>query len=355
MTSLLFRLFVQHQLRATAAVILGITTLFFVLTLLENLGDANIAGGIEALRATMLEMPAILHAALPPCAALGCAVSLALLEGRRELALMRILGLPRWRLLVWIACGGVLWVIAHAMVAEYLLPSSAALNRDLESQRRGTLVTETETVWLKTAGGYARFDLAGTQGTYLQQVWLFDYADEGISGVRQARSARYENDAWTLYGIQAANIGDDGWDFDERGSEAWPDGPEPDLLANFAIPPDNLKLAQLRELAASLRALEQNTVRLDLLIWSRLGDELALLGLMLAMLGLTRFRIRTDASRTRNAIIASLLAVLLFYYFQVIVKQFALDQGLPGFVGAMLPLLGIGLLLLFGRLTVARA
>lgn len=358
MSGILFRHFLRHQVRTTFFVVASVLGLFFVLTLLENLGDAG-GGPLAALRATMLAMPAVLHAALPACAALGCAVSLALLDGRRELAMMRILGLRRRRLLLWIAAASLLWVALHAATAELLLPKSAALSRDLESQRSGSLVTAADSVWLKTADGYARLDLVTPQGGLLRDVWIFDYGGAdgggGLRSVRRARHASYANEAWSLNDVDEATVGPGGWTFASRPLAAWPGGPDPSLLASFAIPPASLELGKLRELAASLRALEQNTVQLDLLIWSRLGDELALVGLALAMLALARFRTRSSPGATRGAVIAAIVAVLLFHYFQIIAKQAAVDLGLPGAAGALLPLAGLVPLAAASRLFASRA
>ena len=345
MTTRIFWYFFFYITR-TIVIVMGIIIgLFFVLTFLENLGDDNANTFIQILRDTILEMPQIIHAALPICAALGCAVALALLDGKRELALMRIVGISSYRILMWIVATSLIWVIAYVSFNEYVMPKTASINRDLEIQKSGSLITAAEDIWLKTSDGFAKIGIVTPSGTSLRDLWTVHSEDSNVTMVRKINRAYFLNNRWELNNIQEARIENGSWLFATHDKLIWEDGPNPEVLTSFSIPPSNLEINKLLDLSKTLKLLDQNTVHIDLIIWSRLFDALMIAGLMLCTYIFVGFRTKADVGAIRTTTVLALIMVLLYYYFQLIVKQYAIDNNLAGHIGAAMPILGIVILL----------
>ena len=339
MTSVLGRYVFAHLTRSVTFVTLAILGLFFVVDLLDNLGRTGLEGPFASLRDTLLSMPLIIQAALPPSCAVGCAVGLGVLDGRREMTLLRITGTSAPRLCVWITAASLVWVALFVAVNEYLLPGTAQVSRDIEVKRSGSLLATSEEIWIKTGEGYARIGSLSADGTTVGQVWTFAVGEETLERVRMAQEAVHDEGGWAMSSVTEATLGEDGWVFEDIPSMAWPDGPSPDLLQSFTIKHASLPTASLLDISRSLRALGQNTVAIDLVIWSRLFDALSITILMLASLTLVRYRTTAGTSSARNMAALSLVLMMSYYYLQVIVRQQAIDSNWPGALGAALPTL----------------
>ena len=349
---MLLRLFLAHVTRTIAMILAIVVGLFFVINLLDNLGDAG--GALAAVQASLLEIPAIVHAVLPASAALGGAVALALLDGRREMVLLRLSGISRLRLAGWLLLCSSLWVIGHLAFTELVLPEASKVSRNLEIKRSGSLITADEQIWLRTGDGFASVGYLTPDGSRVEDLWLFSREGAQLDRVRWAQVAAHADGAWTLYDVRVATLADGSWEFDRASSQPWPHGPDPELFVSFSIPPQNLPFGKLLELSAALAALQENTNAIDLIIWSRLFDALAIAVLMVATLLLVRYRTSASAGGVRVTAVVALVAVLLFHYFQLIVRQFGVEQDWLGLVGAALPLAlaaaGLGALALWREL-----
>ena len=340
---MLFRYFLFHVTRTVAMVLSIVIGLFFILTLLENLGDAESVAA--ALQTSLLEMPKIAHAAIPASAALGCAVALAILDGRREMALLRLIGISQARIVWWLLVSSVLWVAGYLAFTEMVLPETSRISRDIEVQRSGSLITTEEVIWMRTSDGFASVGHLAPDGTQVRNLWLFTKDGDNFSQMRWAQQANYSDGGWNLHGIEIATLEDGNWEFSKAASMPWLSGPDPSLFVSFSIPPDSLPMQRLLELSDALRELEENTSAVDLIIWSRLFDALAIVELMLASLLLVRYRTGSDARTVRATTALALLVVLLYHYFQLIVRQHGVEQNWPGIAGAAIPPIFAALLL----------
>lgn len=339
------RYFIRLLTLSVAATIVAVAGLFFVLYLLDNLGRQDTGSAVDDLRDTLLAMPSVLVAALPACCGIGCAVGLAVMDGRTEIALLRITGAGRRTLHGWIATASVAWIAAFLVLTELVLPETAEISREIEIRRGGSLLTADEEVWLKTSEGFAMIGAISADGGEVGDLWTFSGRDGGIDTVTQSPSAAHEGGAWTREGVSRAELADDGnWDFSDAPSERWEAGPDPELLRAFTIRPDSLPLGRLFSLSESMRGVNQNTVVIDMVIWSRIFDAASIAVLMLAGFLLVRHRTKESATSARATAMAALVAMILYYYLQVIVRQHAVDANWPAVVGAALPPVAFALL-----------
>ena len=336
MTTILFRYFFVHLFKVVVSVLLAITVLFFVLDLLNNLGRPAI-GLLANIRDAVLEIPKVIYLALPASCAIGAAIGLAVLDGKGEIALLRTMGASASRLGGWMVVTSLIWVLTYLAVSEFVLPKSAALNRAVEIQRSGSLLTSSDTIWLKTSDGFARLNPIGPAGDQALDVWTFTGPEHTVTEVRRANHALFTAGSWRLVAVEQATFADGTWQFNTYDELPWAAGPDPELLISFSIAPTALPITRLLAVSAALRKLRQNTVAIDLIVWSRLCDALSIIVLMLASFVLVRNRIRPSTAAARNTGIISLLVMLAYYYFQVIVRQHTIDQDWPAYVGAALP------------------
>lgn len=349
--TILYRYFFALVTRCVVATVLAIAALFFVLHLLDNLGRSSIHGALGDLRDSLLAMPEVLVAALPACCGIGAAVGLAVMDGRTEFAMMRIMGASRRRLLAWTASTGAVWVVVFLALTETVLPSTAAISREIEIRQAGSLLTSGEEVWLKTSDGFAMIASISPDGTKVQGLWTFSGDNDSIDSVRNAKEAVYSDGIWSLTEVEQASYMAGGqWQFSEAGNGIWVHGPDPDLLTAFTIQPDKLPLGRLIDLSQSLRELRQNTVAIDMIIWGRVFDALSIVALMLAGHILVKTRTKESAVSIRAAAVVSLMVMIFYYYSQVIIRQHALDANWPGVVGAAVPPLILATLVLLALL-----
>ena len=347
MTTVLYRYFFSLLTRTVIAVVVAISGLFFVLTLLENLSRQGTDGVFDDLRDTFLTMPEVVIAALPACCAIGSSVCLAIMDGRTEFALLRIMGTSKARLLFWIVSASLAWVLVFAALTEYVLPNTAAISREIEIRRSGSLLTSDDEVWLKTSEGFARVGAISSDGRRISDLWTFSSDSDSVELVRHARIALHRDGDWTLVTVSEANLASDGnWEFSEKVNHSWTHGPDPELLTAFTIKPVNLPFRRLVDLSASLRDLEENTVAIDLIIWSRVFDAASIIFLMIAGYALVRNRTKESPASIRAAAVISLVTMIIYYYFQVIIRQHAVDANWPGIAGAALPPLVFAVLIL---------
>lgn len=346
MNTLMFRYLVIHLAKVIAAVTLVFLSLFFVLSLLENLGD-DLGGLVGSLRDAALKLPEVTHLILPATCAIGTAIGLAMLDNQGEMALLRIMGVSVKRLLRWIAALAVAWIIVHASIGEFLLAKSALIARNIENQKNNSFITGGEKIWLKTPAGFARIGLVTPDARNIHDLWLFDItAGTNLHRVIRARQASHDGNHWLLENTQIATLADDHWSFADQATMDWTDGPSPQLLNSLSIDPQHLPVMRLVELSRTLGELGQNTLAYDLVIWSRVVDTLAIAVLMLA--GLLAVNNRTDTthfSTTRAVGVVALVVMVLYYYASLIIRQATVTGGWPVALGAGLPLLLLALVL----------
>ena len=340
MTTILSRRFVAIISRTVLATIISVTGLFLVIEILDNLGRQGTGGAIVNIRDALLSMPAILIAALPACCGTGCAIGLAIMDSRTEFALLRIMGTSKKRILGWIAAASVIWIIVFFALTEFLLTGTAEISREIEIRRSGSLLTSDDGVWLKTKDGYARIGAISSGGILVEDLLALGSENNSVSRVWHSDLARHGDDGWNMFGVTEANLGTDGvWRFSRSGNRLWTQGPDPELLNAFSIKPENLSLGRLVMISSSLRELGENTVAIDIILWSRIFDAISIAILMLGAFALVRNRTKESPTSVRAVSVAALIAMISYYYLQVIVRQHAMDANWPAIVGAALPAL----------------
>ncbi len=346
MTSLLSRYVIWFLAKIILATNCAVMSLFFVLTLLDNLSRSSISGLFHGLLDTLLRMAEILYLTMPASCAIGAAIGLAILDSRREIAIMRLSGVNFARLTRWVGAAALVWVVIHLIVGEMLLPRSASAALKLQAQQEGSLITARDEVWLRIPDGFASIAFISPDGKQLADVQLFVDREQYLDTVTLAEKAQYVDGNWQLENVVTAKLIDQYWNFTEQDRQVWTDGPTPEFLTSFRLKPSKLSVFQLLALSAELQKFAQNTLAIDLVIWSRFADTAMIILLMLSSLSQIRNRTRYSSTHARTAGIVALAVMLVYYYMSVIIRQVSLLENLPALFGAFLPPLLFTLLLL---------
>lgn len=337
MTSIVGRYLVFFLCKVIAGIALIIITLFAVLNLLEGLGDQHLGlGGL--LVDVALQLPEIIYLVLPATCAVGAVIGMALLDTRGEIVLLRTMGVSAARLIRWLLIAASVWVIVHAVIGEFLLTTSAAAARKIESQRTGSFISSGQDIWLRTNSGFASVGLITPDSSILRHVWLFTTPGTAdLSRVVYARQAILHDDYWLLEEMKVATMHAGSWEFSSQANEPWLEGPSVELLQALAIEPRYLPITRLLEVMEELGELGQNTLAFELVIWSRIIDSLTIFVFVFAGMLAVHNRPTRYAGSPRMAGAVALLVMFFYYYGTVVVRRATLDGNWPAFVGALVP------------------
>jgi lipopolysaccharide export system permease protein len=200
---------------AAGAVCLAII-LVDVVEQLRNVAGVPGAGTITALRFTLMRTPAILEQALPFAVLVGSIVTFMRLSRSSEVVAMRASGVSTWRFISPVAF---LAALIGVFTALLLGPAASRLNADYEVQQQallgGTSIVsgagDGKSVWRRDRGTDRHFTInyQGSNGEIYQAVTIFSFSltDSLFLSRFDAKTARRDQDAWTLYDVTESKIG----------------------------------------------------------------------------------------------------------------------------------------------------
>ena len=193
--------------RSLLLVLLVILTIFFILTLSEELGgrDASIGQGLTI---TFLHLPLFIMQIMPGCCLIGSVLCLILLDRTHELTVMRNIGMGYFKILGTLLLGGVLpLTAAMALNNEWLTPLTQAVVAD---QRQGddtgthssSFFADRDNLWFTWRDVHVHAGYVDADGL-MSDITLFQYKDDGtlpsLQSITEARKGvPDQGETWLL-------------------------------------------------------------------------------------------------------------------------------------------------------------
>ena len=346
MNSILLRYTLRRLSALIGLVLLVFMSFFLVFSFLEQIGDENATGVLQVAWDVVLLAPELLQKLLPPCCAIGSAVALARFDRRRELLAMRLHGVTRVRIALWMAAASSVWLGTYIATSEIGLAASAKYSRESVVRSAGSFLDHQEDLWIRQESRYIRIKNISAGGRLLHGITEFHAgAEAGLIEILDAQSAAHGENGWTLRSITMLQPDAAGrWISSRSDTMPWQTRLNPDTVAAFNLAPESLSMLQL---AANIERLAETglpTIRFQRSLWNRIADLLAIPLLILSGLWAASFAAQPRDEAVKAAAGLATAGAVIYYFSTVIIRQTAVEAAWPAAAGPLLPVAVVALL-----------
>ena len=337
------------------AVLAGLVMILMTLDLLGESGRilAHPGNGQPELWTyTSLRVPQIIARFLPFSVLLGTLITLITLNQNSEVISLKASGLSAHQILAPLIVAGLLVAaISFAFNERVVARATATLNAwqkaDYGPMPKGSTVLSN--LWVRNGEDLIRAGRAIGRGpdTRLEQVTIYDRADNRLLRIIAAREGRYIDGAWVLTDARRVDVAT-GTDT-QLGTVRTAAGVSPDRFTLSNVNPDGVSFMELREAIGDLKAAGRPTRTLEANLWHKLSGPLS--SVLMPLLGaVAGFGLARSGKLFVRAVIGMALG---FAYF--VADNFALAMGnlgaYPPLLAAWAPFL---LFLLIGETVLVR-
>lgn len=229
------------------AVLLSFAALLVLMDLIDNVEDVLERRGslTDIILFAGYRLPTIVERLLPLSVLIGSTMGILALASHSELIVLRASGVPQIKIAAFGIPVCLMVVFAHFVLADRIAPSSErAFIEWWEPQK-----SQEGTLWLRGEGSLVRIGAIAEEARTLEDIDIFERDDTGVlTSHLSAASARYENAQWTLSGISIIALGQPGAEVSELDIQAWPNGPEPEVIRDLVAVPDQLTKGTLEKI-----------------------------------------------------------------------------------------------------------
>ncbi len=344
-----------ETLKALVLVSVGLTTLFSLLALLDQLHDVGTGRFrlVDAFTYVLLTAPARLLQLAPVSVLLATLFALGTLGSHSELTVMRATGIPPHRIVGWVfkLAGPV--VIALFLAAEFVIPPAQQL---AQAQRLSRLSAESvpfrsgNSFWAEDDHQFLnvrRF----VDGNVPRDIDLYAFAAGGtLQTFIHADGAEVRPDGtWLLSGVVRKRFDPTGVETDRVASLPWQPFLRPRQVPLLILPPESMPPIELYGYVNALQRTHQPAARYDEELWAKIDIPLAIAAMIMIAVPFVLGPLRTQSTGQRVALGA--MIGIAFSLAQQITSYLGLLLNVSPAVAATLPsfvLMALALYLLRG-------
>jgi len=352
--NLLDRYIVVSILKSVALVVfvlLGIFSFVEFVGQLDDVGTANFSM-TDALIYVAFRVPRLTFLMLPAAALLGALLSLGNLAVHRELVVMSVSGVSRFRLLGAVAIAGLILSIIMAMLGDSFAPSLDAYGRQLRSRALldNSALSSSRAVWLKEGDSIFSFRREPNSLAF-GSLYLFEMnGPYELAEIARADSAEIDSGSRWLLANYAETVFEDGGVATNVERATIRDyGLTPELLGLSEIRHDLLSTENLKRYIAYLQDNDLDANRYLTAYWARMADIASALLMTMLALPFVFGGLRTAGAGAR--LIVGLMIGLGYYVSTRVLANGVEVFDLDPFVVAWVP---SGLLLIVTALALSR-
>ncbi len=230
---------------------LGLTVLFIVFNLLDELREARADYGVvDALWFVVLTIPRMAYQVFPVSALLGALVGVGGLAAANELVAFRTSGISRLRLSLAALAGTMLVTVPVMIMGEWVAPAAEQQARAFRlSEIVGTaIIGGARGMWMRDGNDMVNIQRPilsadrGEQSITFQNVVVYRFGDAGLSEITRAGTATHDGTFWTLKDVNHVAFTPEGIVPSHRDSEAWSTEVRPQLLDSAVSRPRLLSM-----------------------------------------------------------------------------------------------------------------
>jgi lipopolysaccharide export system permease protein len=341
--SLLERYIAIATLKALVLVSAGMTFLFSLLELVDQLHDVGKGHYrlIDACVYVLLTAPARLLQLMPAAMLFACLFALGGLAARAELTVMRAAGISPGRIVGTVFKLAAAILVALFLLAQFVIPPAQELAQSQRATRLSTVdaVRSNGSFW--AAGDHQFLNVRRFANANVPiDIYLYEFADSGeLQSVIQADRAEVRPDGtWLLEGVSRKGYGGTPFDSERLASLVWQSFLRPRQASLLTLPADSMQPLDLYRYVRDLERRHQPAARYTQELWAKIDIPLAMAAMILIAVPFVFGLLRTQGIGQRMMIgtmigmIFSLTQQITIYLGQLLNLSPALTATAPSIV-----------------------
>lgn len=342
---LIDRYILVSVLKATLLTLLAIAVLSYVLTLMDELGDAGKGeyGIADVMLVVGSMVPRFLYEAFPVAALIGALLAMGGMANSGELVAMRAAGMSVMSLMSAVFKAGLALLLLIVLVGDVAGPELERWGRDyrLEKMNRQVTFRSRHGFWVRDQDAIVNISRATPEGR-LKNIHIYELdGDHRLKRVTHARRGEYRDGRWVLLNVRQSTFGPDRMHLKQMRRLGWETVVDPAMLQVALIKPDLMPAWELYSHVQALRRGGQRATEYAIAFWNKLATPLVMLAMLLLAVPLVM-----SGQRSVNAGQRVLMGAVFGAAFYLVSKGFSyavLALDLPPVSVALFPLLALGL------------
>jgi lipopolysaccharide export system permease protein len=338
--TLLERYIQVATLKALALVSAGLTSLFSLLELVDQLHDVGRGRYrlIDALVYVLLTAPARLLQLMPASMLLASLFALGALATGSELTAMRASGISPHRIVGWVFKLAGAGVVLLFLVAEFVIPPAQELAQSERASRLSSAeaLRSANSFWAQGEHQYLnvrRF----AHGDVPSDIYLYEFAATGeLKSLVQADRAELRPDGtWLLEGVSRKRFSSTRIETDRLASLPWHPFLRPRQASLLILPPESMQPIELYRYVRELERRHQPPARYAQELWAKIDIPLAMAAMIMIAVPFVFGPLRTQSTGQRMMIGA--MIGIVFSLVQQIATHLGLLLNLSPAITATMP------------------
>ncbi|MDC9720191.1 MAG: LPS export ABC transporter permease LptG [Gammaproteobacteria bacterium] len=331
----LLDLYIARHIWASVAIVLLVILGLDLMTALGSELDALDQGASfkQVLTYIALTIPRRVYEFMPLTVLVGCLVGLGALANNSELTVMRAAGVSLRRI-VWSVMQAVsIFVIAAAIVGEFVAPVSQKMAEIEQAQYKG--VSSAKGFWLRD-DDYIFVRAVRSDGV-LQEVSRYRFEDHDWQQTLVAKQGVYKDQQWSLQGAQ--KVWPEHQNIMQENLEhlSWPVSLQPHLLSILSMDPQHLAIEDLVQYSQYLNRSGLEAEPYKLAFWKKILQPLATFSLVFVAISFVFGSTRSVTLGQR--VLVGVMVGLAFNYAQEVLGPASSVFGFTPLLAYLLPIL----------------
>ena len=272
-------------------ILVGIFAFLSLIDQLEDSGQGNY-GTYQAVTYVVLTLPRLAYEILPIAAMIGGMTSLALLDGNRELNVIRLSGVSVYSLAVLMGNSALVVVLFSVFIGEFIVPASEIKARYQRS------IALTEQVAMRTKYGFWARDGNSfinirkiLPGNIIEEIYIYEFDDEArLRNSIFANNAQYVDNRWVFEGVEKTVIDSGGVRREQYNRAAWDSWVDDELINLVIINPQYMGLWNLYNSIRVLKLNSQNTATFEQALYGKLIRPFTIIAMIVLSIPLVVMR-----------------------------------------------------------------
>lgn len=326
----------------TLTVFAALLMLFGFFDLIHELGDLGKGDYRLAQVATfvLLSLPGHVYELFPIAALIGTLFALAQLNAHSELTVMRVSGLPLWRIAVALLQVGLLFAVLTFVFGEFIAPSAERFASQLRLKAtKGVIAQEFRSgLWVKDASSFVNVDEV-LPDTSLRGIKVYDFDEQfRLRTIGYAAQGVYEGDGnWKVSDVSLTHFQEQRTVVQHLDQFIWKSVLNPEILNVLLVVPEQMSAWNLYFYIHHLRDNKQKTTRYEIALWAKLTYPLATLVMLVLALPFASYQLRSGGVSAK--IFAGIMVGLSFHLLNRLFAHLGLLNDWPPLFSAIVPTL----------------
>jgi lipopolysaccharide export system permease protein len=340
MISILYRYITKTIILASAAVILAVLGLSFIIGLLGELRDIGTGdyGFQEAVIHIILRMPHDLYQFFPMLVLLGGVLGLGILSSNHELIVMRASGMSVQKVIRAVLSAALILIVVATLIGEVVAPRAIYIadKRKDSVENGGQAVATASGVWLHDGNNFLHIDRVIGKN-HLEGVKRYEFDDQHrLLAAYYVKKLDLQNGEWRLTDMVKTTFqNNNSTSSEQAASGTWNLKINPTLLNVGLVEPEELSLHKLASYSKHLVENGLQASRFQFEFWKRVFQPITTLVMILLAIPFVFGAPRSVTMGWR--ILFSVMIGFAFYLLNAFLGQFSIVFQISPFIAALFP------------------